>query len=142
MKLVDTNLLLYAVNADERDHHVVARRWLDGALTGGALVGFPWLALVGFVRIVTHPSIVPNPLSQSEAMDLVDDWLGARAARAVHPGPQHAVILRRLLDGAERGGNLTNDAHLAALAIEHKATVVTFDGDFGRFPGVRSERPR
>jgi predicted nucleic acid-binding protein len=39
------------------------------------------------------------------------------------------------------GGNLGNDAHLAALALEHNATVVTYDRDFERYAGVRWRRP-
>ena len=38
-------------------------------------------------------------------------------------------------------GNLVNDAHLAALAVEHAAEVVSFDRDFGRFPGLRWRPP-
>jgi hypothetical protein len=33
------------------------------------------------------------------------------------------------------------DAHLAALAIEHGATLATTDRDFSRFPGLRSIDP-
>jgi len=33
--------------------------------------------------------------------------------------------------------NRVNDAHIAALAVEHGAEIVSFDRDFGRFPGVR-----
>jgi predicted nucleic acid-binding protein len=73
-------------------------------------------------------------------MDVVDAWLGARSARVLHPGQRHAALFRQMLDTAR--GNLANDAHLAALAAEHRATVVSFDSDFGRFPGVRWERPR
>ncbi len=140
MKLVDTNVLLYAVN-ESASQHDIARRWMESALSGGAPVGFAWLALTGFVRIATHPSILPSPLSTDSAMDLVDAWLAPPSARVLQPGPQHAIFLRQMLAANDTGGNLVNDAHLAALAAEHRATVVTFDGDFARFPGVRWERP-
>jgi len=42
---------------------------------------------------------------------------------------------------AGTAANLVNDAHLAALALEHHATLVTFDADFHRFRGLRVERP-
>jgi toxin-antitoxin system PIN domain toxin len=141
MKLVDTNVLVYAVNGSVV-HHLAARRWLDSALGGGAPVGFAWLALVGFVRLVTSPAVFPDPLPSEAAMDRVDAWLSARPAAILQPGQRHASLMREMLEHAGGGGNLTNDAHLAALAREHKATVVTFDQDFERFPGVRSERPR
>ncbi|MEX0429657.1 type II toxin-antitoxin system VapC family toxin [Nocardioides sp. DS6] len=140
MKLVDANVLVYTANEDS-PFHDVAKRWLDGALSGGSPVGFAWLALVGFVRIATLP-VWPQPLTATEAMDQVDAWLGARSARILQPGHNHPTLMRRFVDEIGTGGNLINDAHLAALALEHKATIVSFDGDFRRFPGVRWERPR
>lgn len=115
---------------------------LDQALSGGTPVGFTWLVLVGFVRLVTHPRVMAAPLSSAEAMATVEHWLGARSAHVVHPGPQHARLMREVLDAAGAAGNLTNAAHLAALAREHKTVVVTFDDDFDKFPSVRWERPR
>lgn len=139
MKIVDTNVLVYAVDTSSR-HHRLAKHWLDGAMSGGAPVGFVWLAVVGFVRLVTNPSVMARPLPVPAAMDVVDAWMGARSAHILHPGRRHAALLRDLLtDG--RAANVTNDAHLAAVAIEHRATVVSFDSDFGRFDGVRWERP-
>lgn len=140
MKLVDTNVLVYAVDSSSV-HHRVAKHWLDGALSGSAPVAFAWLALVDFVRLVTNPTIVERPLTVGSAMDIVDAWLGARSARVMQPGQRHASLLRQMLGDGE-GANLTNDAHLAALAVEHRASVVSFDSDFQRFPGVRWERPQ
>lgn len=139
MKLVDTNVLLYAVD-QTAVHHRTARHWLDGALGGSAPVAFAWLSLIGFIRIATHPSIATNPLTTTDAMDIVDGWLDARSARVLHPGARHAPLLRSLLDSSP-AGNLTNDAHLAALALEHRATMVSYDRDFERFAGLRVERP-
>ncbi len=140
MTLVDTNVLVYAVNSASPFHRQ-SRGWLDGALSGRAPVGFAWMALVGFVRLVTHPAIVSRPLSTTTACDIVDAWLGARSAHVLQPGRDHARLFRAMLaDGP--GGNRTNDAHLAALAMEHQATVVSYDSDFELFPSVRWERPR
>lgn len=140
MRLVDTNVLLYAVNASSV-HHRPARHWLDHALSGGAPVGFAWLSLIGFIRIATLPSVFEHPLTTDQAMDLVDDWLAAPTARVLHPRSGHTAALRQLLGSVGAAGNLTNDAHLAALAREHRATVVTFDSDLSRFPGVATLRP-
>jgi toxin-antitoxin system PIN domain toxin len=141
MKLVDTNVLLYVSNP-EAEHHSAAKRWLDGALAGRAPVGFAWLTLVGFVRIVSNPRIFDGAIAPSRAMDQVDHWLAARSATILQPGARHASLMRQLLDAVGSGGNLVPDAHLAALALEHRATMVSFDTDFGRFPGVRWETPR
>lgn len=140
MKLVDANVLLYAVNEDA-PRHEVARRWLDAALSGQDTVAFAWIALLAFVRLVTKEGLFAAPLSPDEAMDRVDAWLAAAPAVVVDPTPDHPRVLRTLLEGLGAGGNLASDAHLAALAIEHRATIVSFDHDFSRFPGVRWEPP-
>jgi hypothetical protein len=138
MKLIDTNVLLNAVNADSREH-AVARSCLEHSLSDPAGVGFAWLALVGFLRLATRRGILPQPLSADDAAGLVDDWLAAPFAQVLQTTPRHWPLLRRLIVGAGTAGNLSNDAHLAALAIEHGATLVSFDRDFERFAGLRFE---
>lgn len=140
MRLVDANVLLYAVNASARQH-ARARRWLDAALSGEDTVAFCWIALLAFVRLSTNASVFPGPLHVDEATDLVEAWLGAGPAVVLEPTPLHASVVRTLLAALGTGGNLVNDAHLAALAVEHRCTVVSFDHGFGRFPGVRWELP-
>ena len=98
-----------------------------------------WLALVGFVRLSTKRGILPSPLTVAQTLSVVDDWLAHPRARVLEPGPQHAGILWRLLLESGTAGNLTNDAHIAALAIEHQAEVLTFDKDFTRFTGLRCQ---
>lgn len=141
MNLVDANVLLYAVNRDAR-HHDVSRSWLDGALSGDDVVAFAWVALLAFVRLSTKAGLFPSPLSVEGALDRVHAWTTAAPAVIVEPTPDHAQILRRLLGGVGVGGNLVNDAHLAALAVEHRCTVVSYDNDFARFEGVSWQQPR
>ncbi|MDA8063233.1 MAG: PIN domain-containing protein [Actinomycetota bacterium] len=140
MNIVDANVLLYAVNADA-EHHETSRGWLDGCLSGGAAVGFAWVVLLAFVRLATRPDLFPHPLAVDEAMDRVDAWLGAAPASVVGPTSAHARVVRALLAEVGAGANLVNDAHLAALAIEHRAKVVSYDNDFSRFTGVSWARP-
>jgi predicted nucleic acid-binding protein len=59
----------------------------------------------------------------------------------VEPTSRHLAVMSGLLTSVGTGGNLVSDAHLAALAVEHDAIVITYDTDFGRFPGVRWTRP-
>lgn len=136
MKLVDANVLLYAVNSDSAQHST-ARSWLDRALNGEETVAFSWLVLLAFVRISTHPSIFPQPLTPTQAFDVTEHWLSQRGALVVNPTMRHLAILRGLAEPTGTAGNLVNDAHLAAIAVEQGAEVVTFDADFGRFPGLR-----
>lgn len=140
-RLPDVNVLIYAVNSDA-PQHVAARDWLEGAYQVPAGVGFAWPVLVGFVRLVTHPAILPAPLSIEDALGFAADWRSHPNARILLPRERHGALLARLLLGAGRGGNLVSDAHLAALAMEHGALLGSFDGDFQRFAGLRFEHLR
>jgi uncharacterized protein len=138
--VVDANVLLYAVDSASA-HHDESLGWLEPSLAGAEAVGFAWVALLAFIRLGTNRSILPNALSTDEATDQVRVWLQAPAAVVVQPTTRHADILRGLLVETGTAGNLTTDAHLAALAIEHGADLVSFDRDFCRFPGVRHRLP-
>ena len=85
--------------------------------------------LLAFVRLSTHPQVFARPLPADRALDIVARWLGQPCAVVVHPGDRHAA------------GNLVNDAHLAALAIEHGAELNSCDADFSRFSGLRWINP-
>jgi hypothetical protein len=136
VKLPDVNVLLYAANEASPDHEE-ARRWLESAFNEAEGVGLAWVALLGFIRLSTRRGIFPNPLSVEDAVSVVQTWLSHERASVLHPSDRHLSILGRLLVGAQTAGNLTTDAHLAALAIEHGATLGSFDADFERFSGLR-----
>ncbi|WP_419919586.1 type II toxin-antitoxin system VapC family toxin [Candidatus Poriferisocius sp.] len=140
MKLVDANVLLYAVNEDS-PRHIESRKWLDGALSGGAAVAFAWIALLAFVRLSTKRNLFANPLSPTGAIERVQDWLAQPSAVVVEPTARHLDLVRELLKPLGTGGNLVNDAHLAALALEFRCQIVSFDRDFARFAGVELEIP-
>ncbi len=141
MKIVDVNVLVYASNTQARQHDE-ANDWLNAALSGGMPVGFAWAVLLGYVRITTNSRVMESPLTPSVAMDHVDSWLASRAAHVVEPTARHSALVRTLLGSTGVGANLVPDAHLAALSLEHKATVVTYDTDYTKFPGVDWELPR
>jgi toxin-antitoxin system PIN domain toxin len=140
MRIVDANVLVYAVNSASH-HHRASRRWLDKALTGADAVGLAWVPLLAFVRLTTKDGLFPAPLRPEQAMAQVTNWLSAPGGLLVSPTPRHADILTGLLDSVGAGGNLVNDAHLVALAIEHRARIVSYDSDFGRFDAVSWDRP-
>ncbi|MFP5487429.1 MAG: type II toxin-antitoxin system VapC family toxin [Acidimicrobiia bacterium] len=140
MNVVDANVLIYAVN-DDSDRHDEAKAWLDRSLSGAAIVGFSWIALLAFVRLTTKANLFQRPLSVDEALDCVDAWMASPAAVVVEPTSQHLALVRSLLVEAGIAGNLVSDVHLAALAIEHRGRVISYDSDFARFPGVRWAPP-
>ena len=140
MILVDANLLIYAVDADS-PHHAAARGWLESTLSSTTRVGFAWIVVLAFLRITTRAGIFERPLSVERAVGYVDSWLEQPFAVVLSPGAGHWSILRSLLDATGTAGNLTSDAHLAALALEHRCTLCSTDADFGRFPGISYRNP-
>jgi len=133
--VVDANVLIYSVN-DAAPHHETARRWIDKALSGSRSVLLPWLCLVAFVRITTHPRIYKYPLTLKQALDAVDDWLNAPPVQTDVPVRGLSRNLREALEHSGVGGNSVNDAYLAAMALSLGASLVSFDTDFARFPGL------
>ena len=117
------------------------RSWLARALSGGDAVGLAWVPLLAFVRLTTRHGLFPSPLTTAAATTQVLEWCNAPGSVIVSPTPRHGDVLSELLAQVGAGGNLVNDAHLAALAIEHRARIVSYDSDFGRFGGVRWETP-
>jgi toxin-antitoxin system PIN domain toxin len=140
MKLVDANVLLYAVNEDS-PHHREARLWLERVLSGTEAIGFAMIVVLAFLRLSTNPAASPRPLTIDQAVGAVAGWLRQPTATIPDPGDEHVALLHRLLEPLGGGGNLVNDAHLAALALEHGAEVVSYDADFARFAGVRWRSP-
>ena len=136
MKLPDVTVLLHAVHQESRQH-AQARAWMEAAFASSEGIGFAWVALLGFVRLATRHGIMSKPLPVEQATGVLDVWLNHPAAEVLSHTDRHAGILGRLLLGAGAGGNLTTDAHLAALAIEHNAELATFDRDFARFAGLQ-----
>ena len=140
VKLPDVNLLLYALD-ETSPHHGHVRPWLEAFLSGTEPVGFTWSVLLAFVRLSTRPQLFTNPLEPAEAFEVVDGWLAQPCALVLHPTERHLAILRGLVEPLGTAGNLTTDAHLAALAIEHGGEVCSADTDFGRFRGLRWINP-
>ena len=140
MQLLDLNILLYAVNT-ESPRHVPARAWVEAAMNGAEAVAIPWVVILGFLRIATSRHVFDRPLDVEQACEIVDGWLTRPNVVRLDPGSEHWRTLRTLLTAAGTAGNLTTDAHLATLAIEHECELCSTDGDFARFPGLTWRDP-
>ncbi|MFQ5740829.1 MAG: type II toxin-antitoxin system VapC family toxin [Acidobacteriota bacterium] len=140
MILPDINLLVYAYNADA-PRHDKAKAWWEAILNAPQPVAIPWVVSHGFIRLMTHPRVTLRPLTPGEAITHVRAWLDRPLVHIIEPGNRHLDIFESLLDEVGVGGNLTTDAFLAALAIEHQCVLHSNDTDFARFSGLRWQNP-
>jgi toxin-antitoxin system PIN domain toxin len=138
--LPDVNLLVYAYCRDAHQH-ARARAWWEALLRSPEPVGIPWAVSCGFIRLMTHPAVLVRPIAPRRAVSYVRTWLDRENVAVLDPGPRHLEVLGQLLDGLGVAANLTTDAHLAALAIEHQCELHSNDADFGRFSGLRWRNP-
>jgi toxin-antitoxin system PIN domain toxin len=138
--VIDANLLIYAYNSGAEQFES-ARRWLEAAFGGPEPVRLPWAVIHAFLRITTATKIMPYPLTITDAIAVVDEWLAAPNVSVLEPGPRYWRIFRDVLIGVQIRGPHVTDAHLAALVIEHGATFYTVDRGFHRFDGVRVVNP-
>ncbi len=140
MVIVDANILLYAYNEDAAKH-AAAKRWLEEQLAGKEVLGLSWHIITAFLRISTHSRIFPIPLDLIEAMNTMKEWLDSPKVQILSPTQRHWQIFREVLINGQAAGPLVMDAHIAALAIEHDATIATADKDFSRFDGIKTIYP-
>ena len=136
----DINLLVYAYNRDA-PHHDASRAWWEDLLNSDGRVAIPWVVSLGFIRLMTHRAVLVEPIAPGRAVAHVRSWLERLNVEVLEPGPRHLEILDQLLGELRTAGNVSTDAHLAALAIEHQASIHSNDSDFGRFPGLRWHNP-
>lgn len=139
MIIPDLNVLVHASNR-QSPFHERARDWWSAALNGIEPVGMASVVTTGFVRLTTSADALA-PVTVDAALSAVDVWFSSPVVRWIAPTDRHLLVLRGLLSGTHRGGRLVNDAHLAALALEHGGTVYSQDTDFAALPDVRWVNP-
>ncbi|MBT9582772.1 type II toxin-antitoxin system VapC family toxin [bacterium] len=140
MIIPDVNLLIHAYSRGSKVHQQ-ARRWWESELSRPGAIGLPWVVALGFIRLTTHRAVMACPLSVQISCQHVRSWLARPQILILHPGERHAEFLFGYLEALGSGGNLTTDAHLAALASEYQAELQTTDADFARFPGLKWRNP-
>ena len=140
VRLADVSVLIYAHRAESPDHEAYAR-WLEDLVGADEPFGFSELGASGFVRIVTNPRVFTEPTPIAMALEFVDEVHARPNCVRLRPGPDHWTIFGRLCRATRARGKLVADAYHAALAIEHGCELVTTDGDFARFTGLRWSHP-
>jgi len=136
MIIPDANLLIYAHNESDPDHRV-AKEWWIGLLRGNEEVGIPLAVVMAFVRLTTSPRVLAKPLEAVESIKIVESWFEAPGVRLLVYGEGHVANFLTEVNRVGVAGNLTTDAHLAALAKEYRAIIHSADADFDRFDGLR-----
>ena len=136
MIIVDANILLYAYDRSS-PRHARARTWLEATMDGSDELRFGLVTLLAFLRISTNPAVFHRPLRSSQAIAIVTSLLSGRSVGIATPSDRHWRILDELANKGQARGPMLTDAHIAALAMEHGASLATTDRDFARFPGLR-----
>lgn len=140
MILVDANLLIYAYD-ETSPFHRTARGWLEETLNEQDEVAIALVSILAFLRIMTNPSIFEDPLPVDEAVEIANEWLDRPNVGVVQPTRRHLEVLDDVAGRGKIRGPRLMDAHLAALAIEHGATLYSSDRDFARFRGLKVVDP-
>ena len=140
--LIDTNILLYAANANAAEHGA-ARSFLLST----ARAADPWYLSDGilyeFLRVATHPKVFPHPLVWREALDFLMPLVEADNVHVLRAEEGHWVLLARVLaELTHPSGNLFFDVRTVVLMREHGIRrIYTTDTDFLQFAGIEVINP-
>lgn len=140
MKLVDVQILFYAIDPTA-SLHAVAARWLEDAINGREPVGLAWATVQQFLRLGTS-SAFPGRMADDEAIGWIDEWIEA-GVELVSDADVDWSLMVELVGASPRAlRNAIDDAYLAAIAISRGATLASCDSDFEAFVahGLRWER--
>jgi len=140
-RTVDTNILVYATHTAS-PFHDRARALVEHLVAGPGLAYILWPAVLGYLRIVTHPNILDSPLSSSEAMSNVEALIAPSHVRVAGEGGDFWASFRMVAADVKPRGNLVPDAHLVALMREHGvSTIWSHDRDLRKFRGIAVKDP-
>ena len=138
MQLPDVNVLIYAHREDAPEHEPYAG-WLQTLTASDEPFALSEAVLASFLRIVTNPRIFDPPTPMGTAIAFCQRLVDWPRASLIAPGGRHWELFVNLCRDIK--GPLVTDAYLAALAIEHGCELITTDGDFARFRGLRWRHP-
>ncbi len=140
MKILDVNVLIHLADAGS-EHHTRIHAFVERAHLAPEVIGLPWHSILGFLRITTRRVAGRSLVEPVVAARFISEFLERPNVKTVEPGPRHWSILQELGKNVDLHGNRYPDAHLAALAIENAAEMVSTDADFARFPRLKWTDP-
>jgi toxin-antitoxin system PIN domain toxin len=137
MLLVDTNILVYAADA-ESPFHAKCRAWLEEQRARPDAWYSTWQTVYEFLRVTTHPRVMRRPWSIGAAWEFISALLASPGLEMLVPTSRHAEVARDVFRELPfLAGNLVHDAHIAVLMREHGIRrICTRDSDFHRFPFI------
>jgi len=140
--VIDTNVLLYAVNRGCPEHEFCVN-FLRETVAAGDTCFVPENIIYEFLRVATHPRVFPQPLRASEAFDFLDALFCVRNFQILGATNKHWESLRGLVrELGEPSGNFFFDVHTAALMREHGIRrIASADNDFAKFSGLDVANP-
>ncbi len=109
--------------------------------TGAIFLVVPWVVMLAFTLLLTHPTICERPVTVAEVEAIVAEWLAQPQVRLLVPTADTLQRFFHLLQQAGAGGNLSTDTLIVSQAIEYAGVVCSNDREFGRFPGLRCQNP-
>ncbi len=137
---VDANVLIYASNEADPAHRP-ARALVERLAAGPSLVYLFWPTLMGYLRIVTHPAVLPRPLTFAAARENVTALLERPHVRTPGEGDGFWSLYRATADDNTRGNHVP-DAHIATLMRQYGVrTLYTRDRDFRRYDDIDVRDP-
>ncbi len=132
--LPDANVVIHALR-EASPEHAACRSWLTRAAEAGDEIGLCELVEVALLRIPSLPKLQLVPMNEILGYWKEDLWAYSKTRRLT-AGKRHPGLVADFITTLDLCGNDINDVWLAALAIEHRATLVSTDQGFARFPGL------
>lgn len=137
----DVNVLAYATDRGSRFHDQ-AKALVDRFLAGPRIVYLLWPVAFGYLRIVTHPTLLDAPLTHEAAARNIEQFISQPHVRQVGETDGFWDAYRRVGDFVKPKGNLVPDAHIVALMLHHGiSTIWSNDRDFRKFEGITVRDP-
>ncbi|HRN51884.1 MAG TPA: PIN domain-containing protein [Gemmatimonadaceae bacterium] len=140
MKILDVNVLIHLADKSS-EHHARVHEFVERAHLAPEVIGLPWHSILGFLRIITRRIACRSLVEPDAAHRFMSALLERPNVQIVEPGSRHWAILQEIGSSVGLHGNRYPDAHLAALAIENAAEMVSTDTDFARFPRLKWTDP-
>ncbi len=142
MIVVDTNVLVYAADADS-PLHAAYREWLERQRGGAEAWYTTWAIVYEFLRVTTHLRVMRQPWTAPAAWGFVKALLAPPGLGLLTATERHAEVAEQVIaELPHLAGNLFHDAHTAILMREHGLRrIATRDTDFHRFPFLETVDP-